>query len=159
MQKCTNWTKGKSIKSLLEKNAMMRREAVSFLQISHFFALVWPLLLEYCIQYFKFYYFCPIYGFGLSNQWLRAVMHGFPFSNLYSAEGLADQLLKDRIADMLLAHRKSILGLLDTVVRGVANPNLQSLILFCETNLKMLPWWVTIYFQVTNWIYSIKCLM
>ena len=69
-------------------------------------------------------------------------MHGFPFSNLYSAEGLADQLLKDRIADMLLAHRKSILGLLDTVVRGVANPNLQSLILFIETNLKMLPWWV-----------------
>ena len=66
-------------------------------------------------------------------------MHGFPFSNLYSAEGLADQLLKDRIADMLLAHRKSILGLLDTVVRGVANPNLQSLILFIETNLKMLP--------------------
>ena len=128
----------KEYKKSSGKNAMMRREAVSFLQISHFFALVWPLLLEYCIQYFKFYYFCPIYGFGLSNQWLWAVMHGFPFSNLYS-EGLADQLLKDRISDMLLAHRKSILGLLDTVVRGVANPNLQSLILFIETNLKMLP--------------------
>ena len=62
-------------------------------------------------------------------------MHGFPFSNLYS-EGLADQLLKDRISDMLLAHRKSILGLLDTVVRGVANPNLQRFISFCETKLK-----------------------
>ena len=109
-----------------------------FLQTSHIFAVVWPLLLEYCIQYFKFHYFCPIYGFGLSNQWLWAVKHGFPFSNLYF-EGLADQLLKDRISDMLLAQRKSILGLLDTVVRGVANPNLQSLILFIETNLKMLP--------------------
>ena len=62
-------------------------------------------------------------------------MPDIPFSNLYS-EGLADQLLKDRISDMLLAQRKSILGLLDTVVRGVANPNLQSLILFCETKLK-----------------------
>ena len=63
-------------------------------------------------------------------------MHGFPFSNLYS-EGLADQLqLKDRISDVLLAQRKSILGLLDTVVRGVANPNLQSLILFSGTKLK-----------------------
>ena len=62
-------------------------------------------------------------------------MHGFPFSNLYS-EGLADQLLKDRISAMLLAHRKSILGLLDTVVRGVANPNLQSLISLSGTKLK-----------------------
>ena len=113
----------------------MRREAVGFCK-SHIF-LLWCVL-EYCIQYFKFYYFCSIYGFGLSNQWLWAVKHGFPFSNLYF-EGLADQLLKDRISDMLLAHRKSILGLLDTVVRGVANPNLQSLILFIETNLKMLP--------------------
>ena len=62
-------------------------------------------------------------------------MHGFPFPNLYS-EGLADQLLKDRISDMLHAQRKSILGLLDTVVRGVANPNLQSLILLSETKFK-----------------------
>ena len=66
-------------------------------------------------------------------------MHGFPFSNLYS-EGLADQLLKDRISDMLLAQRKSILGLLDTVVRGVANPNLQSLkYYYLRQNLKTLP--------------------